>query len=450
MRASDRHAIERRERGRRVVQPREAEHRRAPGRPRVIAAASGKKLAEHPLARRRRPPPETRRGAVPAPGARRTAREVAGRPAVHEHVDVAGPHRRRRRPARTSCRPSGRAARSAAPRARAGTPPHRGRRRCGRPAPRRRAALSPTSTSTPSHRIRSRVPHALESTCYPRVSERRPTAPRLPAQPRLPGRDPGGRPAAARRSTRLRGVRRRGRRIALVGGTVPRARPRRCPAPAAGPGRASGLLPRGPGPADDHAPPPLPHHRRRAPRARALGAERRARPPGARPHVHAAPARRDRSSSAAPDAPSDSQPGTPSTRSHVGRPARLGPDGRWSLRLGRAAPARPRPALTVRWGARRAATGILTSRAHATATLAHRGRRRRPRPRTRHLVRHPRLTPLATPVLASARCAIRDVHDAKIGGAGVSRGARRSWPCPGRRRRTSSRGRSSCRRPRAR
>lgn len=54
---------------------------------------------------------------------------------------------------------------------------------------------------------------------------------------------------------------------------------------------------------------------------------------------------------------------------HVGRPARLGTDGRWHyewderLRLGRDR------ALTVRWATDETATGILTSRAHATATL---------------------------------------------------------------------------------
>jgi hypothetical protein len=54
---------------------------------------------------------------------------------------------------------------------------------------------------------------------------------------------------------------------------------------------------------------------------------------------------------------------------HVGRPARLGTDGRWHyewderLRLGRDR------ALTVRWATDEATTGILTSRAHATATL---------------------------------------------------------------------------------
>jgi hypothetical protein len=54
---------------------------------------------------------------------------------------------------------------------------------------------------------------------------------------------------------------------------------------------------------------------------------------------------------------------------HVGKPARLGPDGRWHyawderLRLGRD------KRLTVRWTGGESATGILTSRAHATVTL---------------------------------------------------------------------------------
>jgi hypothetical protein len=54
---------------------------------------------------------------------------------------------------------------------------------------------------------------------------------------------------------------------------------------------------------------------------------------------------------------------------HVGKPARLGPDGRWSydwderLRLGRD------KALTIRFGLDGTATGVLTSRAHASATL---------------------------------------------------------------------------------
>jgi hypothetical protein len=53
----------------------------------------------------------------------------------------------------------------------------------------------------------------------------------------------------------------------------------------------------------------------------------------------------------------------------VGKPARVGPDGRWSydwderLRLGRD------KALTVRFGLDGTATGVLTSRAHATAHL---------------------------------------------------------------------------------
>jgi putative metallohydrolase (TIGR04338 family) len=54
---------------------------------------------------------------------------------------------------------------------------------------------------------------------------------------------------------------------------------------------------------------------------------------------------------------------------HVGRPARLGTDGRWHyawderLRLGRD------KKLTVRWNNGETATGVLTSRAHATVTL---------------------------------------------------------------------------------
>jgi hypothetical protein len=54
---------------------------------------------------------------------------------------------------------------------------------------------------------------------------------------------------------------------------------------------------------------------------------------------------------------------------HVGKPARLGPDGRWSydwderLRLGRD------KALTLHFGTDGVVTGILTSRAHASATL---------------------------------------------------------------------------------
>lgn len=53
----------------------------------------------------------------------------------------------------------------------------------------------------------------------------------------------------------------------------------------------------------------------------------------------------------------------------VGKPARLGTNGRWSydwderLRLGRD------KALTIRWGLDEMTTGVLTSRAHASATL---------------------------------------------------------------------------------
>ncbi len=53
----------------------------------------------------------------------------------------------------------------------------------------------------------------------------------------------------------------------------------------------------------------------------------------------------------------------------VGKPARLGSDGRWyydwdeRLRLGRD------KALTIRWGTDELATGVLVSRAHASATL---------------------------------------------------------------------------------
>jgi hypothetical protein len=54
---------------------------------------------------------------------------------------------------------------------------------------------------------------------------------------------------------------------------------------------------------------------------------------------------------------------------HVGKPARLGPDGRWSydwderLRLGRD------KALTIGFGVDQRVTGVLTSRANATAHL---------------------------------------------------------------------------------
>ena len=171
----------------------------------------------------------------------------------------------------------------------------------------------------------------------------------------------------------------------------------------------------------------------------------RARPPGARPHVHAAPARRDARVRRRGTRRAARSRVTPSTRCTSAGPrgsaptaggTTTGTSGSGSAATRRSpsagAPTRPRPASSPH-------------APHATATLRTADGDARPHPRTRDLVRHPRLTP--TPVLASRT---RDaVSDAKTG-AGSVRGARRSWPCPGRRRRTSSRGRSSCRRPRAR
>ena len=185
------------------------------------------------------------------------------------------------------------------------------------------------------------------------------------------------------------------RRVAVVGGALPRGRSRRrAPAPPRA-GCAPGLLPRGPGPADDHAPPPVPHHRCRPPRARALGADAMrttsrctaVRSPGScsTPPLEFGGAGRAERLAA----------GYAEHKVHVGKPAPPRPRRSVVLRLGRATPARPRTRRS------RSATAPATRRP-ASSSPAHardrdpaaRRRRHRRRIRERDIWSvTPRLTP---------------------------------------------------------
>ena len=213
--------------------------------------------------------------------------------------------------------------------------------------------------------------------------------PRLATQPRLTGPRPRSPVAASRPSTTA--PRSSMWSSASLWWTValPRARAGRGPALRPGQGARQAFYREDPGRPDDHAPPPLPHQWRRAPRARALGddATRTTSPTTAARSPGCCSTRP--SSSAGADRAERLETGLRRAKVHVGKPARLGPDGRWHyewderLRLGRDR------ALTVHWGTRRDDDGHPHVTRARFRDTAHRRRHPRPHPRARHLVRRP-------------------------------------------------------------